>query len=132
MELIIDIAADVVEWQDLLNGTQLVSTEGVSADGVWSASGTLSWNIGLRESAGEGDLTLARSDGTAIFATLTRADVREADETGADEDEDRAVHLEYEIDGGEGAFAQASGTATADGALSRTELRARYILSLTP
>ena len=30
----------------------------------------MSWNLGLVEYAGEGDLTLTRSDGAEIFATL--------------------------------------------------------------
>lgn len=118
MELSIAVDGDVVEWQELLNGAQIVSLQGAGADGEWSLSGTFSWNIGLRESAGEGDLTLAGPDGSEIFATLTQADIRAVGEREV-EDADYRVRLEYEIDGGEGDFRSAAGTVTAEGWLTR-------------
>ena len=42
MERTIDFSGEVVEWQELLNGTQVLSLEGASADGQWSLSGALS------------------------------------------------------------------------------------------
>jgi hypothetical protein len=131
MELTIEIAGDVVEWQELLNGTQVLSLEGVSADGAWALSGSLSWNIGLRESSGEGDLTLSRADGAEIFATLTRADVHDVGEREI-EDADHTMRLEYEIDGGEGEFASATGAATADGVLSGDAFRGRWLINIVP
>jgi hypothetical protein len=131
MELTIDIAGDVVEWQELLNGTQILSLEGVSADGAWTLSGSLSWNIGLRESSGEGDLALSHADGAEIFATLTRADVRDVGEREIEE-ADHTMRLEYEIDGGTGEFASASGAATADGTLSADAFRGRWLIRIEP
>jgi hypothetical protein len=129
MELTIDISGEVVEWQELLNGTQVLSLEGASADGAWTLSGTLSWNIGLRESAGEGDVTLARADGAETFATLTQADVRAVGERDV-EDADYTLRLEYEIDGGAGEYEGAAGTATAEGALSRVGFSGRWLIRI--
>ncbi|MDP9237214.1 MAG: hypothetical protein M3P30_07445 [Chloroflexota bacterium] len=129
MELTIEITGDVVEWQELLNGTQILSLDGASADGQWTLSGALSWNIGLRESAGEGDLTLGRANGAEIFATLTRADVRAVVEREV-EDADYTMRLEYEIDGGAGEYEGAAGTATTEGALSRVGFNGRWVISI--
>jgi hypothetical protein len=128
MELAIDITGDVVEWQELLNGMQILSLGGASADGEWTLSGTLSWNIGLRESAGEGDLTLARADGAEVFATLTRAQLRAVSEREV-EDADYNFRLDYEIDGGAGEYDLAVGTATATGTLSRVAFTGRWVIS---
>jgi len=131
MELTIEISGDVVERQELLNGTQVLSLEGASADGVWTMSGSLSWNIGLRESSGEGDLTLSHADGAEIFATLMRAEVRVVGEREI-EDADHTMRLEYEIDGGTGEFASAAGAASAEGTLSADAFRGRWLIRIEP
>ena len=118
MRLELDITGDIVERQELLNGTTVLTLEGATADGVWAMTGLLSWNIGTQRDAtddGEGDLTLTRSDGAELFATLSRAIIAAADaEAGAD----HTMRLSYEIDGGVAEFESATGTATVTGALA--------------
>lgn len=129
MELQIEVRGDVVEWQELLNGTQIVTLQGASGDGEWVMTGGVSWNIGLAGTPGEGDITLERRDGAEIFGTLTSADVEdiaESEATGAD----YRLHVEYDIDGGSGDFDPAEGRATGDGDLSREAFRLRLTLSL--
>jgi hypothetical protein len=128
MELRIEITGDVVEWQELLNGTQIVTLEGVSADG-WTLSGSVSWNIRDASAAGEGDITLTGDDGAELFGSLARARVSEIGEREVEE-ADRSMHLEYEIDGGGGAFASASGSARAEGWLSAEAFRGVWVISL--
>lgn len=118
MHLELEITGDVVERQELLNGTTILTLTGATADGVWTMTGLLSWNIGTQRDqsdAGEGDLTLTRDDGAELFATLSRADIAD---TGAGMDADHTLHLAYEIDGGAGEFDGAAGTAAAVGALA--------------
>jgi hypothetical protein len=128
VEIAIDVAGEVVERQELLNGTETVSLEGESEDGRWAMSGLVTWNIGLVSSAGEGDITLLRDDGGEIFATLVRGDIVDA----ADGQDDAAhtMRLEYEIDGGTGAFASAAGTCDAVGLLAAATFRGRWTLRL--
>ena len=101
MEITIEASGDVAERSELLNGTESVALEG-SGDG-WTVSVLASWSIGLVEYAGEGDITLARDDG-AIIAAVTQAALRTGDD-GAEE-----LRVRYEIDGGEGRFADAAGS----------------------
>ncbi|MBI2755831.1 MAG: hypothetical protein HYX52_03880 [Chloroflexi bacterium] len=115
LDLRIRCAGDVVEWQELLNGTQLVSIEGASEDGAWTLSGGFSWNIGLREGAAEGDVTLSRGD-DEMFASLTSADVTDTSDA---PEGDHAFRLDYDIDGGAGAFDGATGRIEASGAFTR-------------
>jgi len=115
MELRIDIAGEIVERQELLNGTLTVAFEGADASGEWTLAGSLSWNRGLVDYAGEGDVTLVRSDGAELFATLIRASVIEAADDAHAGYEFRAS---YEVDGGGGEFGQATGSATASGTLA--------------
>ncbi len=124
----IDFAGEIVERQELLNGTETVSLEGESGDGRWAMSGLVTWNIGLVSNAGEGDITLSRDDGGEIFGTLVRGDVVDA----ADGQDDAAhtMKLEYEIDGGAGAFASAAGTCEAVGSLAAATFRGRWTLRL--
>lgn len=127
MELRIEITGEIVERQELLNGTQSVTLEGADAAGEWTLVGALSWNLGLVDYAGEGDLTLSRADGAEIFGTLTMARVSER----ADADEvDHVFRIDYEIDGGSGAFAGATGTAEADGTLGGDAFRGVWSISL--
>ena len=128
MELRIEITGEVVERQELLNGTQIVTLEGADAAGGWTLAAGLSWNVGLVDYAGEGDLTLTRADGAEVYATLVRADVAEA---GAGiEDADHAFRLTYEIDGGAGAFLDATGAASAEGMLAGDTFRGVWSLRL--
>ncbi len=129
-ELRIEITGEVVERQELLNGTQNVTLEGADATGVWTLVGVLSWNLGLVDYAGEGDLTLTRADGAEIFATLVRADVAEAGD--GIEDADHTFRLTYEIDGGAGEFLDATGAASAQGTLAGDTFRGHWSLHLDP
>ena len=120
MEIVLQIEGDVVERQELLNGTQILTLEGAADAGGerWTLSGLLSWNRGLKDTI-EGDITMARSDGAEVFATLARGSVAElTDGSGASH-----FSLEYEIDGGTGAFAEASGAIDADGFLDEAGFR---------
>ena len=130
MELRIEITGEIVERQELLNGTQTITIEGAAAAGEWTLVGALSWNLGLVDFAGEGDLTLTRADGAEIFATLAHSDVTQA----ADgiEDADHTFRLTYEIDGGAGAFLDANGTASAEGTLAGDAFRGIWSLRLDP
>ena len=127
MELQIEIAGEIVERQELLNGTMTVALEGADASREWTLTGVLSWNRGLVEYAGEGDLTLVHRDGAEIFATLTRSAVIE---TGDDADAGHEFRASYEIDGGSGAFEGAAGNAHARGSLSGDAFQGMWILRL--
>ena len=129
-EIEIEFEGEIVERQELLNGTETVSLEGVSDDGAWTMSGLLTWNIGLVSNTGEGDVTLARtSDGAEIFATLLRGDVIETTLSG-DEAADHTFLLEYEIDGGNDALMSASGQIAASGLLAASSFRGRWVVTL--
>jgi hypothetical protein len=127
MERTIEIAGDVVERQELLNGTQTITIEGVDPAAEWTLTGSLSWNLGLVDYVGEGDLTLTRADGAELFATLTHARVAEAD---ADAAHDHTFDAMYEIDGGSGAFERATGDAHAVGALAGDRFRGTWTVRL--
>ena len=128
MELRIEITGEIVERQELLNGTQTITIEGADAAGDWALVGALSWNLGLVEYEGEGDLTLTRADGAEIFATLVRADVAEAGD--GIEDADHTFRLTYEIDGGAGAFLDATGAGSAQGTLAGDAFHGAWSLRL--
>ncbi len=130
MDLVIDISGDVVEWQDLLNGTCIATLEGASPDGQWTLSGSVSWNSRSGSQAVEGDITLTQGDGAELFGTLTDGEVAEVGEQDAI-DAGYAMRLQYEIDGGSGEFASATGTAAGQGSLSRERFQGRWIISLT-
>ncbi len=127
MNIEIDIAGDIVERQELLNGSQILTLEGASADGTWTMSGLLTWNIGLKSNTGEGDLTLVREDGDEVFATLVRGDVADAADG---DDADHTFALAYDIDGGNAHFDNASGSITATGTLTGDVFRGRWSLTL--
>jgi hypothetical protein len=129
MNIAIDFAGEIAERRELLNGTETVSLAGESADGRWTISGLVTWNIGLVSNAGEGDLTLSRDDGAEIFGTLLRGDVAEVAD--GDDDADHTMRLEYEIDGGSGAFEGATGECEAVGTLAAGAFRGRWTLTLT-
>lgn len=131
MEIEIEFTGEIVERQELLNGTETVSLEGASSDGRWRMSGLVTWNIGLVSNAGEGDITLTRDDGAELFATLVRGDVRETREDDAAEaGAAHSMHLEYEIDGGGGAFDGATGRCEATGTLQVAGFAGRWTLRL--
>jgi len=129
MELRIVAAGDIVERQELLNGTRSIAIEGASDDGAWSVSGAISWNRGLLEYAGEGDLTLSHEDGDEILATLTRATVNAQGDDG-EPGVDHVMKLEYAIDGGAGAFEGAGGRVTGTGALSGERFEATWTVAV--
>jgi hypothetical protein len=128
MEIRIEIVGDIVERQELLNGTESVTIEGTDPAGEWTLVGSFSWNLGLVDYAGEGDLTLTRADGE-LFATLTQASVS-AESTG-DDTADHSFVTVYEIDGGAGAFADAAGVAGGRGTLAGGTFRGAWVLTLT-
>ena len=100
----LEITGDVVERQELLNRTQIVTLEG-AGDG-WTFVGDLSWKLGPEGRAVEGDITLTSGAGDELFASLSAGTAREAP-PGADAD--HLLALEYEIDGGSGAYAGSGG-----------------------
>jgi hypothetical protein len=111
----LDFRADVVERQELLNGTETVTIEGASSDGGWTLVCTFSWNLGILESPAEGDLTISREDGAEVFGTLVSATVRERDGG-------HRFDLRFEIDGGAGAFEGATGSIEAGGSIAGDEV----------
>jgi hypothetical protein len=124
IELDLKVSGDVVERQELLNGTQIVTFEGQSVDGRWEISGLVTWSMRSSQ-ATEGDITLARDDGAEVFATLTEGAV-------SDEGEGSGAHrfaLAYEIDGGAGAFADASGALRASGTIEEATFEGRWFAS---
>ena len=122
----IDIEGDVAERADLLNGSQSVTLAGADATQRWTAVLSFSWNVGLVDDLGEGDLTLTRDDGSELFATLASAQVHDAPEG----DADHAFALNYDVDGGDGAYADAAGSATVVGTLAGDLFRARVSIGL--
>ena len=130
MEIEIVISGEVVERVELLNGTETVTLDGESDDGVWVMSGLVAWNIGLVSSAGEGDITLTRDDGSEIFGSLLRGEVVEAETMDSVDLVDHTMRLEYDIDGGTGAFASATGHCTASGTLAASTFRGTWSLTL--
>ncbi|HEY8172717.1 MAG TPA: hypothetical protein VIH21_06495 [Dehalococcoidia bacterium] len=127
MNIELEISGDVIERQELLNGTQIVTLEGRSADGVWLMSGIVSWNVGLVEYAGEGDITLTReSDGAELFGTLVSAESH-----GDDAEGEMHLAVAYAIDGGAGAFEEAAGPATARVTLAWETFSGSWNLDLT-
>jgi propanediol dehydratase large subunit len=109
MEIEIRVEGDVVERTELLNGTVTIALEGESGDGTWTVSGVLSWNRGLVDFAGEGDLTISGADGD-LFASLTSATVAGTLEDASDDDGQVVLQARYEVDGGLGNFEGASGS----------------------
>jgi hypothetical protein len=130
MQIEIEAAGEIAERQELLNGTETVSLEGQSADGQWLLCGLVTWNIGLRSSTGEGDITLTRADGAELFGTLVRGDVSEIAAGDAASAGGHAMRLEYEIDGGSGVFEAAAGSCRATGTLSTSAFEGRWIVTL--
>lgn len=126
MDLRIAFSGDIVERQELLNGTQTITVEGTSEDGAWTMVGAISWNRGLVDYPGEGDLSLASEQGE-IFATLVGADVSDAD---GDSDADHLIKLQYEIDGGSGEHDGVGGQATAEGRLAGETYAGVWVLTL--
>ena len=124
MELTLDINGAVVERSELLNGTLTVTLEGATADGGWTFDGIVSWSRGLIDYPGEGDITLVSAD-DQIFGTLVGATLR----SGADDPLER-LDLRYEIDGGEGGYEGASGSATGALDLEGASFRGRWVVTL--
>lgn len=126
MELELNCRGDIVERQELLNGTKTVTIEGASDDGAWTLTAVISWNRGLVEYAGEGDVALTR-DGDEILATLVRAEAIAPD---ADDTSDHLIKIQYEIDEGAGTYAGARGRARADVRIAGDEFSGRWVLTL--
>ena len=124
MEITLSCTCEVVERQELLNGTETLTIEGTSEDG-WTITGTIVSNRGLVDFPGEGDLTAARdADGAEVYATLTRAEFAPAG------DDAQVFRLEYEVEGGAGAFEGVAGAAEAAGTLAGTSIEGRWTLRL--
>jgi hypothetical protein len=139
MEFSLEISGDIVERSELLNGTESVTLQGVSDDSRagdddrasegdrWDLTGIVSWNLGLVDYAGEGDLTLTRGDGAELYGSLVSAAARRAEGDAAG---DWAIHAEYEIDGGSGQFDAASGRASAQIVLAGDTFRGQWAFDL--
>jgi hypothetical protein len=110
----ITIEGDVADRQELLNATQIVTIDGASPDGAWQLSALITWSM-RDANATEGDVTLTCGD-DEIFATLTGGRVTERAET----EGGHAFSLEYETDGGAGAYADARGVITARGVIEES------------
>ena len=123
METELDVTGEIVERQELLNGTESVTLEGI-ADGGWTVVSTISWNLGLVDFEGEGDLTLTRTDGAELYATATRVRVAAAG------DEQRAFDAAFEVDGGTGTFEGAHGEVEARGYLGEDDFSGRFTVRL--
>ncbi len=130
MQIEIHASGEIAERQELLNGTETVSLEGESADGRWVLSGLVTWNIGLVSNTGEGDITLTRDDGAELFGTLVRGDVSEIAAGDAGSDGGHTMRLEYEIDGGSGAFEAATGSCRGTGTLSASSFEGCWLVTL--
>jgi hypothetical protein len=128
LRLEVDITGDVVERQELLNGTEILTLEGRSEDGGWTFFGGLSWNIGRKAVPAEGDITLTSGDGDEIFGTVAGGGVRD---TATTDDADHLLALLYDIDGGTGQFAVAAGALHAEGSLRGDTFRMR-LSSISP
>jgi hypothetical protein len=129
VEVEFPLEGQVIERQELLDGTVTLTFDGASPDGRWTAVGSLSWSIGPGENTNEGDITLTRDDGAELFGTLAAGDVSEA--PGADVDAaDYAVRVRYEVDSGSGAFDGATGTAEAEGAVSLDSIQLQVKVSV--
>lgn len=130
MELAIEAAGDITDRQELLNGTQMVALDGASGDGVWSVTGSLSWNIGLDDRGVEGDMTLSKTTGDELYATVSRGSVRELAGSGVDASE-YVLRIECDIDGGAGSFEDARGLLLGEGVLSGASFTLLWNVSLT-
>jgi hypothetical protein len=128
MDLDLRFRGDIVERQELLNGTQMVTLDGVTEDGAWTLVGDVSWNIGLAETH-ESDLTLASEADGELFATLAAGHVRDAAGSG---DADYLLDLEYRIEGGSGSLADARGEFRLTGKLVNETFTAEVIGAVTP
>jgi hypothetical protein len=126
MELELACTGDVVERQELLNGTKTITIEGTSDDGAWTLTAVISWNRGLVDYPGEGDVALAH-DGDEIFATLVRA---EASTPEGDDASDHLIKIQYEVDGGAGTYDGAGGSARAEVRVAGDEFSGRWVLTL--
>jgi hypothetical protein len=126
MELELACSGDIVERQELLNGTKTVTIEGASDDAAWALTAVISWNRGLVDYAGEGDVAVAR-DGDEIFATLVRAEATAPD---ADDTSDHLIKIQYEVDGGAGTYEGARGAGRAEVRIAGDEFSGRWVLTL--
>jgi hypothetical protein len=81
--------------------------------------------VGLVAAAGEGDITVSRG-GDEVYGTVTTAAV-EPSSDGAE----RFV-IEYEVDGGQGAYEDAGGRATASGVFRGDVFEGRWSVDLAP
>jgi hypothetical protein len=126
MELEISCSGDVVERQELLNGTKTITIEGASDDGAWTLTGVISWNRGLVDFAGEGDVALIRGD-DEVLATLVRAEALTPE---GDDASDHLLKIEYEVDEGSGAYSGAAGTGRAEVRIAGDEFTGRWALTL--
>jgi hypothetical protein len=119
------VTGEVISRQELLNGTETLTLEGGSADGSWSLVLEFSRNRGLVEFAGEGDITLTRSDGAELFGSLGEARVVET--------VDGALQftLTFDLDGGSGEFEDAAGVAAGTGALGADTFDSQWRIELS-
>lgn len=122
-----EVSGDVVERQELLNGTQIVTLEGESADGAWTLTAGLSWSMTPAARPSEGDITLGSAAGDEIFASLHEGAIREAP---ASDEADHTLALRYDIDGGSGGFTGAGGGIRAAGTLAGDAFFLRVTVAL--
>jgi hypothetical protein len=121
----ITIEGDVADRQELLNATQILTFDGGSPDSLWQFSALVTWSM-RDANATEGDVTLSRGD-DEIFASLIGGRVTERAET----DGGHAFTLEYEIDGGAGAYADARGAINAHGVIEESTFAGTWSVEIT-
>src|SRR5262245_53686299 len=126
MDLEIEAVGEVVERSELLNATSTIAIEGKTADARWHVGGVLSWNRGLVDYIGEGDLSMTAADGE-VFASLTAV---VAEQESEDEGSDVLLAVKYEIDGGSGRFEGAAGIVEGRVRVAGDSFDARWTLSL--
>jgi hypothetical protein len=124
VEIELEIHGEVVERQELLDGTQSVTVEGSSIDGRYLVSLSYSWNRGLVDLVGEGDITISRSQEAEAFGSLISAAVRPGETVDWD------CEVRFELDGGSGDWIDASGNANVVLELIGDNARGRVLLNL--
>jgi hypothetical protein len=125
MRFQVQLHGEVVDRSDLLDGTQSITFEAASEDGRWQISGSVSWNLGMEDRAGEGDMSLRADDGE-IIAAVIRA------EPGPAADDGLRIALVLEIDGASGSFAGSTGDGEGTLSLRGGDLAGVIELRLAP
>ena len=124
MDLAFEFDGEIVERQELLNGTQSVTVEGRSADGRWAVSLDISWNLGILDFDGEGDITIAGQNGTEAFGSLASAVATVGERA------DWSIVAAFDIDGGTDRWEAVRGRAEVTLEITVTKATGRVAVNL--